>query len=404
MRPTALFLTALVLGGLVAYLLTNGRKPSSNLAVVSLQEVPDRRAEIRAERAAAHEPLLHDEIQRVLRIALPARFPQQNLEDSDYTTLSDIVLRIRAAQRALRTADTDRTRTYLEGIYFSPLQEALSNFQRITGMTAAELDGLLGSKVESEHNNEATNAPVASKPTATREGDFVWPLTVATLLMLVWLLKRTFSLSRSPATASPPQRGVPILPSKEPAATANAITIVPGDSVVASTSLTPPAPATAALPEPILTVLRPRTADQSPSTKAQQSDRAISRSVGETITSPDIAENLVVTEDLSETRLQVLIERFTGNLADEKLLEREAGRRSLSVDGLLQTVEAEAQPANDKDIEAYFAEHRTEINELTSRERVAHCISLQRRIERRVQFRFALRQQASFEFLYEGQS
>jgi len=86
---------------------------------------------------------------------------------------------------------------------------------------------------------------------------------------------------------------------------------------------------------------------------------------------------------------------------DALLLEREATRRGVAVEALLEQVQAGAEPVSDAAVEAYLAEHPTEAGAPPAevRARVRHYLEETGRLERRIDFLVSLRERAGYRFL-----
>jgi len=273
----------------------------------------------------------------------------------------------------LRSAARDDTRHRLEDTFAAYLESAVDEFRQVTGMEAAELSALLGSQapvelgsqhpVTEEGSAEVSTAvaEASGKAAKTEAGDFLRRVLLsAAAATLLWLLYRSLASRSSRDVSGTMRHGTPILPTAELAAHEAAERESP--SIAPATKAGAPA---SSLP-------------------------LVARLDGEAISLQDIAKGLAVDDELVDDKL-----------VDDQLLAREATRRSLSVDDLLQSVEAQASPVDDEDIAAYLTEHPRLRATPNSRERAAHCISLRRRIERRIQFRFSLRRQAKFELPLE---
>ena len=131
-------------------------------------------------------------------------------------------------------------------------------------------------------------------------------------------------------------------------------------------------------------------------------DEPIARIGNETISMADVAPDLAFQIYRRRVDEYVLLKRAAEELAEKRLLEREAKRRSLTVSELLdREVDAKVTKASNKEVDAYIAEHPEAAEQPGARERIAHYLTEKRRIERRLAFVGRLREQAGFEFLLE---
>lgn len=102
-----------------------------------------------------------------------------------------------------------------------------------------------------------------------------------------------------------------------------------------------------------------------------------------------------------EADIHSLLKGEAEEIVGERLLQREAARRGVSVDDLLRAeVDGKAQPAGDADVDAYLQEHPREaaMGE-AARPRIAAYLSERRRIERRLALMDDLRAQARYQLL-----
>ncbi len=86
---------------------------------------------------------------------------------------------------------------------------------------------------------------------------------------------------------------------------------------------------------------------------------------------------------------------------DEKLLSREAERRGVSVEALLEEIEGELESVTGAEVERYLAEHPTgdATPPAEAKARVRHYLAETRRIERRLAFLAGLREAAGYRLL-----
>ncbi len=96
-----------------------------------------------------------------------------------------------------------------------------------------------------------------------------------------------------------------------------------------------------------------------------------------------------------------LLLQETERRVEARLLEREAARRGLGVEELLEEVQAHVPPVEDTEIDAYLAEHPAEATTDPDevRARVRHYLGESRRLERRVALLERLREEAGYRFL-----
>ncbi len=129
-------------------------------------------------------------------------------------------------------------------------------------------------------------------------------------------------------------------------------------------------------------------------------EQPLARIGNETISMSDVAPDLAF--QIYRRRLDeyVLLKRAAEELAEKRLLEREAQRRGIDVDELLRReVDEKTSPASAAEIDAYLEEHPDAARQPGARERIGLYLSEKRRIERRLAFVGALRDRAGFEFL-----
>jgi protein-disulfide isomerase len=124
-------------------------------------------------------------------------------------------------------------------------------------------------------------------------------------------------------------------------------------------------------------------------------------------------EELISLDDIRHTialqvyRLQMdmytLLKRETEALVDKRLLAREAARRGISIEDLLQReVDDKLSAVTDGEVERYLAEHpEAAVKGNATRPRIVHYLTETRRIARRLDFLRDLRTRAQYEFLLE---
>lgn len=128
----------------------------------------------------------------------------------------------------------------------------------------------------------------------------------------------------------------------------------------------------------------------------------IARLDGETILLDDVGPELGLQVYQHHLDVYALLKRETERLVGERLLAREAGRRKISVDELVQQeVDGHGGAPSDADIDRYLAEHPDAARWPEARARVASYLSENRRNERRAALVQRLRDQAKLEFLVE---
>jgi hypothetical protein len=122
-------------------------------------------------------------------------------------------------------------------------------------------------------------------------------------------------------------------------------------------------------------------------------------------------EELISLDDIRHTialqvyRLQIdmytLLKRETEALVDKRLLAREAARRGISIEDLLQReVDDKLSAVTDGEVERYLAEHpEAAVKGNATRPRIVHYLTETRRIARQLDFLRDLRARAQYEFL-----
>lgn len=97
----------------------------------------------RANRAAANEPLSREEARELIAESFALLWPEREFSDEDYEQLTDSVLRIRAARRALREVPVlTRTAEFIER-QRRELTDALTRFEVVAGASPSELPDVL---------------------------------------------------------------------------------------------------------------------------------------------------------------------------------------------------------------------------------------------------------------------
>jgi hypothetical protein len=135
---------------------------------------------------------------------------------------------------------------------------------------------------------------------------------------------------------------------------------------------------------------------------APSGDTPIARIGGETIYVRDVEPGVAFQVYRRQVDIYSLLQRAAEELADRRLLEREARLRGVSVEELLAAeVDARASPATEAEVDAYLEEHPEDAagppEEI--RPRIAYYLTERRRIERRLALLGELRARSGYEFL-----
>jgi hypothetical protein len=122
---------------------------------------------------------------------------------------------------------------------------------------------------------------------------------------------------------------------------------------------------------------------------------------GETLYKEDVQGAVAFRIYRHEVDIYSLLQAEAERRVDEKLLAREAARRGLGVEAMLEQVEGDAEVVSEDEVDRYLAEHPAEAGAPAdeARARVRHYLSETRRIERRIVFLSQLREAAGFRFL-----
>jgi protein-disulfide isomerase len=130
-------------------------------------------------------------------------------------------------------------------------------------------------------------------------------------------------------------------------------------------------------------------------------DEVIATLDGRPITLSEIEENAAFQIYRLRGSIYSLLQREAREIADRRLLEREAARQGLSVDALLKReVDGKTAPLTERDIDAYLAEHpNEEPGGPEGRARLRAFLGERNRIQRRLDYLAALRGKADYRFL-----
>jgi len=134
---------------------------------------------------------------------------------------------------------------------------------------------------------------------------------------------------------------------------------------------------------------------------AASGDEVIAVLDGAPITLSEIEENAAFQIYRLRGSIHSLLQREAREIADRRLLEREAARRGLSVEALLrEEVDGRVAPLQESDIDAYLAEHPEEAGRgAEGRARLRTYLEERGRIQRRLDFVASLREKSDYRFL-----
>ena len=130
-------------------------------------------------------------------------------------------------------------------------------------------------------------------------------------------------------------------------------------------------------------------------------DQPIAKIGDEVITLDVIQPDIAFQVYRQQLDIYLLIESAMKDLVERRLLEREATRRGISTEELLQVVQGAAKPATEADVDAYLASTPQAAKEPNARERIAYYLTERARIQARLDFVAALRKSAGVEMLLE---
>lgn len=128
-------------------------------------------------------------------------------------------------------------------------------------------------------------------------------------------------------------------------------------------------------------------------------DTPLARIGEERLTVGDVRPSVALKVHRREVAIYQLLKREAEERAEARLLEREAERRGISVEALLEETEAEAAPASEAEVDAYFESHPEEADTPQTRPRIRHFLTERRRIEERLALLARLRAESGFELL-----
>ncbi|NPV04544.1 MAG: thioredoxin domain-containing protein [Syntrophaceae bacterium] len=130
-------------------------------------------------------------------------------------------------------------------------------------------------------------------------------------------------------------------------------------------------------------------------------DEVIAVLDGAPITLSEIEENAAFQIYRLRGSIHSLLEREAREIADRRLLEREAARRGLSVEALLkEEVDGRVAPLRESDIDAYLAAHPEEaVRGAEGRARLRTYLEERGRIQRRLDYVASLREKSDYRFL-----
>ncbi len=130
-------------------------------------------------------------------------------------------------------------------------------------------------------------------------------------------------------------------------------------------------------------------------------DEVIATLDGSPITLSEIEENAAFQIYRLRGSIHSLLQREAREIADRRLLEREAARQGLSVEALLKReVEGKAAPVTEKDVDTYVAAHPGEAGGgAEGRGRLRAYLEERARIQRRLDYLASLRKTSDYRFL-----
>lgn len=125
----------------------------------------------RAKRAAADEPLSRESVGELIEEGLARLWPERAFSEDDYEQLTDAVLRVRAARRALREVPVvTATAEFIERQRHD-LTDALAQFELVAGISPSELPDAVDPEVglsqdHDEDDGEDVREPLSAYPPA----------------------------------------------------------------------------------------------------------------------------------------------------------------------------------------------------------------------------------------------
>jgi len=132
-----------------------------------------------------------------------------------------------------------------------------------------------------------------------------------------------------------------------------------------------------------------------------RADEPLARLGDEVITRDDVAPDIAFRIYRLRVDIHSLLKGETERLVEERLLEREAARRGTTPEALVEQTQAEAEPVDAADVDAWLAEHPGEGRGPAEqvRERLRHFLGERRRIEKRLALLERLREEADYAWL-----
>ena len=130
-------------------------------------------------------------------------------------------------------------------------------------------------------------------------------------------------------------------------------------------------------------------------------DEVIATLDGKPITLSEIEENAAFQIYRLRGSIYSLLQKEALEIADRRLLAKEAARQGLSVEALLEkVVDGKAAPLSEKDVDAYLAEHPEQaVKDPEGRARLKAYLEERARIQRRLDYLASLREKADYRFL-----
>ena len=119
-----------------------------------------------ADRAAAREPLAPEDVNALLEESLAIVLPDRQFSEEEYGRLTDSVLRIRAARRALKEVPLSRETARFVERQRQEITDALATFEAVAGIAPSRLPDVLdpGNGINRDDHQEEDDADVAGEP------------------------------------------------------------------------------------------------------------------------------------------------------------------------------------------------------------------------------------------------